>query len=436
VLQAMLAKLGAEDRVSLIGTDLNPVALSPGFVTPSGAEMAQALKKLIARQPLGSGDMEKALRMAMATFASDVKNNPAIVYIGSGTSLANLLDLKTMAALTAALVEQKAPVNSCPIGPKLDLQMLGVLASDTGGTMVPLKDISATEAGERLARAVRATIVYPVEVVWPAALTEVFPNRTPPLRTDRDTVLVGTYRGSGPLEIRMTADTPSGIRKLVWTLVPGPPQADNAFLEPLVRAVRHHGGLGYPIAGSHVLEEARHEFSFLVPLELARIAASKGDVARAKALAEQAIKGAPDDAPAAAEAYLIRGFAFAQENDLPNAISDCTKAIGLAPKYAAAYRLRGNVHYDRSDFDKAIADYTEAIRLEPGSPRTHYTRGRAYVQRRDFDKAIADFNEAIRLDPRDAKALQARAEAYQAKGDRAKAGADDAKAKATLKGRG
>ena len=46
---------------------------------------------LNARMPLGSNDMEKALTAAAASFGAESKNPRAVVYIGDGSSRANLL---------------------------------------------------------------------------------------------------------------------------------------------------------------------------------------------------------------------------------------------------------------------------------------------------------------------------------------------------------
>ena len=88
-LQATLSNLGPSDRVKLVAFDLNAVPLTQGFVAPNSPEMAAALERLNQRTPLGSCDLEKALETAAKSF-SDSKSARAIVYIGDGSSRANV----------------------------------------------------------------------------------------------------------------------------------------------------------------------------------------------------------------------------------------------------------------------------------------------------------------------------------------------------------
>ena len=53
--------------------------------------MAQAMQALDARTPLGSCDLEKALDTAVKSFSGDSKTPRAAVYIGDGSSRANVL---------------------------------------------------------------------------------------------------------------------------------------------------------------------------------------------------------------------------------------------------------------------------------------------------------------------------------------------------------
>ena len=59
--------------------------------------------------------------------------------------------------------------------------------------------------GASMADWTRATVLWPAEVTWPAELGDVYPKTLPPLRTDRDTVVVGAASGAleKPIEIRV-----------------------------------------------------------------------------------------------------------------------------------------------------------------------------------------------------------------------------------------
>ena len=147
-LQSTLAKLDPNDRVKLVAFDLNAAPLTQGFVAPNGPEMAAALAALNRRTPLGSCDLEKALDTAAKSFAGDGKSPRAIVYIGDGSSRANLLSAEQLDRIVNDLVAQRAPVIAFGVGPRIHAQMLGVLASRTGGVVVPEQagvDAGATE---------------------------------------------------------------------------------------------------------------------------------------------------------------------------------------------------------------------------------------------------------------------------------------------------
>lgn len=125
-----------------------------------------------------------------------------------------------------------------------------------------------------------------------------------------------------------------------------------------------------------------------------------------------------------ADAYLNRGIAQEDLNNLADAIEDYSQAIKLNPEHRALYHYRG-LAYDRDGKDDlAIADFTEAIRLDPTDTEALLYRGLIYAAQSDFDKAIADYSTALEHDPENEDALSARGEAREAKGERDLAIAD------------
>ena len=106
-------------------------------MAPNSPEMAAALDALNQRTPLGSCDLEKALDTAVKSFAGDSKSARAIVYIGDGSSRANVLTTEQLDRVVNDLVAQRTPVIAFGVGPQIQEQMLGILASRTGGVVVP-----------------------------------------------------------------------------------------------------------------------------------------------------------------------------------------------------------------------------------------------------------------------------------------------------------
>ena len=131
-------------------------------MAPNSPEMAAALDALDQRTPLGSCDLEKALDTAAKSFAGDSKSPRAIVYIGDGSSRANVLTTDQLDRVVNDLVAQRAPVIAFGVGPQIQEQMLGILASRTGGVVVPEQaSVDAGAYGAGLARAVHGSVLWP-----------------------------------------------------------------------------------------------------------------------------------------------------------------------------------------------------------------------------------------------------------------------------------
>jgi tetratricopeptide (TPR) repeat protein len=133
--------------------------------------------------------------------------------------------------------------------------------------------------------------------------------------------------------------------------------------------------------------------------------AAKGDVARAIADFDRAIRLDRNDA----EAYWRRAKVYASQRDLDRFVADLDQVIRLDPGRADAYMGRGAARYERymgagawierDDLERAIADFTVATRLDPKNAAAYYARGRARNTDGDRDRAIADLTAAVRLSP-------------------------------------
>ena len=228
-----------------MAVDLNAVGLTKGFVAPNSKEVADALAALEARVPLGATDMEKALTTAAGSFSGEAKSARAIVYIGDGGSRANLLGTDTFAKLTQKLAELRVPVTSYVVGARVDRLLPGALAVQTGGTVILDSDaLTAAAAGGQLAAAADLNVAWPTSATWPAEMTEVFPKRLPPLRGDRETVVVGTFKGKGPFAVQVAADGAGGPQKLDFAVSPRASDDSEQLSEATGRACpdgrRHH----------------------------------------------------------------------------------------------------------------------------------------------------------------------------------------------------
>jgi tetratricopeptide (TPR) repeat protein len=111
-------------------------------------------------------------------------------------------------------------------------------------------------------------------------------------------------------------------------------------------------------------------------------------------------------------AYALRGLAYLDRGDLPNAIIDLNLAVENAPDFVPAYQNRGNAHYAQGNLKGALADYNRAIKLDPGAASAYVNRALVRSDLGKTDEALADFAKAIELTPRNAGAYRGRGALY------------------------
>lgn len=336
VLEQLLQKLGPEDRVQLLGVDVNAVALTEGFVPAQSEAMKQAVEKLRQRTPLGATDMEKALLRAAELLKAEEGKPRSVLYLGKGTSKANLLGAEHFVALVKQLKDRRVSVHSYAIGPGVDLHLLGALAAQTGGKVIEDSPAEAPTIAEQLAASAHGPVFWPIQqkVVWPEAIREVYPADLPPLRLDRETVLVGTLQGEGPITIRATVEGPTGQMDCTWTVPATQPNEDYNYLPALVDLARKDStkGATLPLVDAESLKNAKaladagaRNLSIL-----ARQALAASNPTEAERLAQAALKQDPHDTEAQAILRAARRE-LAGENNGPEA----------APNPAPGLELRG-----------------------------------------------------------------------------------------------
>ncbi|HEX7380231.1 MAG TPA: VWA domain-containing protein, partial [Pirellulales bacterium] len=195
-LRTMLSGLSADDRVALLAVDVQAVKLTPAFTTATGGAINQALAALARRVPLGSTDMPAALNGALAAW-SDGGDSPrarSVVYVGDGFSIASLVPVETLRGIVERYRNSRVSFSSYGIGPRVNAELLGALANHTGGMVVPdAEGTSARQMGNYLATVARGSVIWPTSVTYPAAIRLAFPRQMPPLRFDRDSVVLGTF---------------------------------------------------------------------------------------------------------------------------------------------------------------------------------------------------------------------------------------------------
>jgi tetratricopeptide (TPR) repeat protein len=103
------------------------------------------------------------------------------------------------------------------------------------------------------------------------------------------------------------------------------------------------------------------------------------------------------------DAYIIRGYAYADLGDYKRALDDFNEAIKLDPLYLYAYYRRGSTYIATGEYNKAIEDFNFIVENSKGqSDRlalyfklVYDNRGEAYYNLGDYEKALSDFNESF-----------------------------------------
>ncbi|MBI1902232.1 MAG: VWA domain-containing protein [Planctomycetia bacterium] len=253
-LGAMLAGLPAESRVRLLAVDVSAVPLTESFVAADSPEMKAALATLQKRAALGSTDMGAAIESALASFGDEHKNARACVYIGDGVTFGGATGLAALKKLSGDLVAKQLPLTSYVIGPRSDAILMARLANLSGGNLLIDGDkFTAEKIGSTLAGSATATVLWPKSIKLPETISEVYPKVVPPLRSDRDTILVGVGQNARPFDVVVTV----GEKDLKWTVEPTLPNDEHSFLARLVDDCKPNDGLLLPTVGTDGLHETK-----------------------------------------------------------------------------------------------------------------------------------------------------------------------------------
>lgn len=306
VLEEMLKALPAEDRVQLLAIDLAAIPLTGEFVSPRGEAMNKALAALRERVPLGSTDMPVALQALVQTFGGgDNGRAPvagerarAAVIICDGMSVANLLDVQEFRRILGELAARRVAVSAMAIGPRLDANLLAALANQTGGMLViDGESVAAQPAGLYLAKAVRGPVLWSTDVQWPANLGEMVQHQLPPLRLDRETVVIGRGKPAGECKVTAKVEYLGQEQPLSWTVSPSPADDDFAFLSQLYDLGLPDNGISLPTIGRTGLLETRRVLALATEnlAELGKEAATIGNLEDAERLINEALRRDPSD---------------------------------------------------------------------------------------------------------------------------------------------
>lgn len=270
------------DKVCLVASDVDSTALTADFVAPDSEEFNKAYKALEERVPLGAMNIESAMKSAgNQPFPA---GNNSIMFIGSGTSRAKTLTPAQFDGVCKELAAKKLPVNSVQIGPNPDARVLACLAAKTGGMAIVPSEESNNDVVAAMDSATAANVIWPdqASVKWPDSFKPA--TDFPPLRTDRDSMIVGTYTGDGALDL--TANTSDGAQS--WSAQPANTAEKYDYIKELVSMANGSSGL-VPLVSKDDMYKAENAMIDRVNelTRLANSAISAGDMQDAQNLVNE-----------------------------------------------------------------------------------------------------------------------------------------------------
>ncbi|MEX2288585.1 MAG: VWA domain-containing protein, partial [Planctomycetaceae bacterium] len=259
VARAFVASLGKDNRVSLMAVDVAVEPLTDGFVSSTDEAIDVAFEKLQQRVPLGATNFGQGLKTALGLL--DSQRAASILYIGDGLSTASLLETGDFASLTTELRTRKIPVHSYAVGPRTDLQLLGALALQTGGTVQidggdEKADAPAT-SGRQLAAATAAPVFYASQIRMTPDTRALLPQTALPIRADRETI----YLVKGQLPDAVTIEVGDGQRTLAGAAKRGDAKTGYSVLAATWKLAERNGGLNVAYAGTAMLDESQARFN-------------------------------------------------------------------------------------------------------------------------------------------------------------------------------
>ena len=298
VAQSIVEALPENAVVTLLACDVEPIVLSQA-TSPTSDSIVAGFKTLQKRIPLGATDLAGALRAARRELGD--KPDASIVFIGDGFHLTNLLNTAEFESLIDDLRESRTSIHSLAIGPRIDCELLAVFASHTGGNVLVRENIvnaTCQQIGSELAKATLSPVYWPSAASWPKGITNVLPGKLPPLRLDRDTIILGDLNSESLAgKLTMEGTVFGKAVSMGWDLKSEPSNPDFAFLSQVISKATPNSGLLMPVPGS----DALRELGLLMAntseqlVKDARFALNSGDLDAAVNIAQEALKRSPDN---------------------------------------------------------------------------------------------------------------------------------------------
>ena len=128
-------------------------------------------------------------------------------------------------------------------------------------------------------------------------------------------------------------------------------------------------------------------------LDLAALAALRGDEAQGVSLLKRVIEKEPAYLPA----YEFLSLAYIRMKQYGEAVATARREIGVSPGSASAYGALGSASWHAGDYEAAAQAFLKAVTLDPAFVPGYSGLARAYYQLKRFGLAVAYYDKAVAL---------------------------------------
>ena len=194
--------LQAEDRLSIMTISNDSKQISRGFRKKEDA--IASVSELAKEYASGGTNLKKGISDAISSFESIAGRQRVLVFMGDGMSIAGPIDGADRAGLCKEMIGKEVVFFPVPIGSRMDPANLHGLASGTGGIcMRMLPGDWVEDLHKRLQAAIEVPVLYSAALQLPKEVSEVYPSKLPPLRSDSPTLVVGKLEAGKTLEYKL-----------------------------------------------------------------------------------------------------------------------------------------------------------------------------------------------------------------------------------------
>jgi hypothetical protein len=296
VAQSIVEALSEHAKVCVLACDVKPVVLAK-LTSPKSESLNEAWQKLERRIPLGTTDLAGALLAAHRELGD--QPDASIIYIGDGFHLTNMLNASEFESVVDLFRESRTSIHSLAIGPRTNCELLAVLSAHTGGRVLVRQNITnatCQQIGHELAKIADTAVFWPSNASLPKQMNRVLPAKLPPVRSDRDSILIGEVEGETVSGTIVMQGVVAGREvSMEWKVASEANNPDFAFLPGVVEKAASSKGLWLPTSGSDALRELGLSMANSSDqlVKDARFALNTGNIDAAINIATEALKRSP-----------------------------------------------------------------------------------------------------------------------------------------------